>query len=332
VFVTSRFLGNVRRASTGALFAALMSAAAASIAQGYPTKPIRLITPFPPGGTTDILARITALKLTESFGQQVIVDNRGGGGGTIGVEAAARSPADGYTILIAHVGPLSMAPALYPKLAYDPVKSFSPITLLATVPNGLVVHPSLPVRSVKELIALARAKPGQVLYASAGSGSIAHLAVVNLELLARVNFHHVPYKGGAPSVRELIAGETSLTITGMPQLRPHVDSGRLRLLAIGEPKRLAALPDVPTIAESGVSQYHVTQWQGILAPAGTPSEIVSRLHSEIVKGIQSPDVRQRLAADGAEPVGSTPQDFAAFIKSEVARWHPVIRASGAKPD
>ncbi|HEX2831214.1 MAG TPA: tripartite tricarboxylate transporter substrate binding protein [Burkholderiales bacterium] len=311
---------------------ALALGVSSAVAQDFPTRPIRLITPFPPGGTTDILARITAHKLTQAFGQQVIVDNRGGGGGTIGVEAAARATPDGYTILIAHIGPLSMAPALYPKLGYDPVKSFAPITLLATVPNGLVVHPSLPARSVKELIALARAKPKQVLYASAGSGSIAHLAVVNLEVLARIQLSHVPYKGGAPSVRELIAGETSLTITGMPQLRPHIDAARLRLLAIGESRRLPALPDVPTIAESGVPHYHVTQWQGILAPAGTPSELVAKLNAQIVKGIHSPDVKQRLTSDGAEPVGSTPQEFAAHIKSEAAKWLPIVRASGAKPD
>ena len=306
--------------------------AASAIAQTYPVKPIRLIAPFPPGGTTDILARITAQKLGEAVGQQVIVDNRGGGGGTIGVEAAARSAPDGYTILIAHIGPLAMAPALYPKLGYDPVKDFAPITLLATVPNGLVVHPSVPARSVKDLIALARAKPNQVLYASAGSGSIAHLAVVNLELLARVSLHHVPYKGGAPSVRELIAGETSLTITGLPQLRPHVEAGRLRLLAIGEAKRLAVLPQVPTIAESGVPGYQVTQWQGILAPAGTPGSIVARLNADIIKGMKAPEVRQRLAADGAELVGSAPEQFAAHIKTEVAHWGPVIKASGAKAE
>ena len=201
-------------------------------------------------------------------------------------------------VLIAHIGPLSMAPALYAKLGYDPVRDFAPITLLATVPNGLVVHPSIPVTSVKDLITLARARPKQVLYASAGSGSIAHLAVVNIELLARVQFEHVPYKGGAPSVRELIAGETSFTMTGLPQLRPHVEARKLRLLA----------------------------------PAGTPAAIVARLNAEAVKAIQSPDVKQRLAGDGAEPVGSTPEQFAAHIRSEVARWGPVIKASGAKPE
>jgi tripartite-type tricarboxylate transporter receptor subunit TctC len=333
---TKSIVGSGRHTCTRSLTCALAAvaalAAAGSVAQTYPVKPIRLITPFPPGGTTDILARIAAQKLSESLGQQVIVDNRGGGGGTVGVEAAARAAPDGYTILIAHIGPLAMAPALYPKLGYDPVKDFAAITLLATVPNGLVVHPSVPARTVKELIALARAKPGEVLYASAGSGSIAHLAVVNLEMLARIRLQHVPYKGGAPSVRELIAGETSLTITGLPQLRPHVESGRLRLLAIGEAKRLAVLPKVPTLAESGVPGYQVTQWQGILAPARTPAPIVTRLNADIIKGISAPEVRQRLAADGAETVGSTPEQFAAHIKAEVAHWGPVIKSSGAKPD
>jgi tripartite-type tricarboxylate transporter receptor subunit TctC len=307
---------------------ALLPAIAAH-AQTYPAKPVRLITPFPPGGTTDILARIVATKLTEAWGQQVFVDNRGGAGGTVGVGLAARAEPDGHTILIAHIGPLAMAPALYPKLAYDPVRDFAAITQIASVPNGFVVHPSLPVRSVKELVALARSKPGEVYYASAGNGSLAHLAVVNLELLGKIKLNHVPYKGGGPSVVGLIMGETSMTITGMPQLRPHVDSRRLRLIAVASAKRLAVLPDVPTIAET-VQGYDVTQWQGILAPAGTPREIVAKLNADIVKAMHQPDVKKRLAADGAEPVGTSAEEFAAHIKAQVAHWGPVIRASGAQ--
>lgn len=303
--------------------------ALAAQAQNYPTKPVRLITPFPPGGTTDILARIVATKLSEAWGQQVFVDNRGGAGGTVGVGLAARAEPDGHTILIAHIGPLAMAPALYPKLAYDPVKDFAAITQIASVPNGFVVHPSLPVRSVKELVALARSKPGEVYYASAGNGSLAHLAVVNLELLGKIKLNHVPYKGGGPSVVGLIGGETSMTITGMPQLRPHVDSRRLRLIAVASAKRLAVLPEVPTIAET-VKGYDVTQWQGILAPAGTPRDIVAKLNADIVKAMHQPEVKKRLAADGAEPVGNSAEAFAAHIKAEVAHWGPVIRASGAQ--
>ena len=303
--------------------------ALAAQAQTYPTKPVRLITPFPPGGTTDILARIVAAKLSEAWGQQVFVDNRGGAGGTVGVGLAARAEPDGHTILIAHIGPLAMAPALYPKLAYDPVKDFAAITQIASVPNGFVVHPSLPVRSVKELVALARSKPGEVYYASAGNGSLAHLAVVNLELLGKIKLNHVPYKGGGPSVVGLIGGETSMTITGMPQLRPHVDARRLRLIAVASAKRLAVLPQVPTIAET-VKGYDVTQWQGILAPAGTPRDIIAKLNADIVKAMHQPEVKKRLAADGAEPVGNSAEEFAAHIKAEVAHWGPVIRAAGAQ--
>jgi len=315
---------------------ALIAAAGAGLAapvhaQAFPSKPIRLITPFPPGGTTDILARIIAQKLSESFGIQVIVDNRGGAGGTLGVGLAARAEPDGHTIVIAHIGPLSMAPALYPKLAYDPVNDFAAITQVASVPNGFVVHPSLPVRAVKDLIASARARPKEVLYASAGNGSLAHLAVVNLELLAKIQLIHVPYKGGGPSVIGLMGGETSMTITGLPQLRPYINAAKLRLIAVAEPKRLAVLPEVPAIAET-VPGYAVTQWQGILAPAGTPPEIVRKLNTEIVKAMHQPDVRKLLAADGAEPVGNKPEEFAAHIKAEVAHWAPIIKLSGARAE
>ena len=322
------------RASTAvtiaaALLSGALGACPAVHAQTYPSKPVRLVTPFPPGGTTDILARIIATKLSESLGQQVFVDNRAGAGGTLGVGLVARAEPDGYTLLIAHIGPLAMAPALYSKLSYDPVKDFAPITQVASVPNGFVVHPSVPVRSVKDFVALARGKPGEVTYASAGNGSLAHLAVVNLELLGKIKLSHVPYKGGAPSVVGLMGGETTMTITGLPQLRPHVDSGRLRLLAVGSAKRLAVLPNVPTIAET-VPGYEVTQWQGLLAPAGTPREIVAKLNADTVKAMHSPDVVKRLAADGAEPVGNSAEAFAAHIKAEVAHWAPVIKASGAQ--
>lgn len=312
--------------------AAGLALPAATLAQSYPNKPVRLITPFPPGGTTDLLARLVAQKLSDAWKVQVIVDNRGGGGGAVGLEAAARSAPDGYTIVIAHIGPLSMAPSLYSKLAYDPVKDFAPITQIATVPNGLVVHPSLPVKTARDLVAIARGKPGEILYGSAGNGSLAHLAVANLEWLAKVRLTHIPYKGGGPAMIDLIAGATSMTITGMPGLMPSVRVNKIRLLGVGELKRLAIMPDVPTIAESGVPGYNVTQWQGILAPANTPRDIITRLHGEIVKAMHRADVKKLLATDGVEPVGNSPEEFGAYIKAEIAHWAPVIKAAGAKVD
>jgi tripartite-type tricarboxylate transporter receptor subunit TctC len=315
-----------------ALSAMLACCAGTATAQGYPTKPIRFIAPFPPGGSTDALARIVAQRLSEAWGQQVIVENRGGAGGTIGVELAARSAPDGYTIVMGHVGTFGANPTLYPKLPYDPIRDFAPITLLAMVPNGLVVHPSLPVRSVKELLAMARARPKQLLYGSGGSGSAGHLATVYFELLAKVDLVHIPYKGAGPAIIDLIAGQTSLVITGMPALMPHIKSGRLRPLAVGTAKRLAVMPELPTLAEAGVPGYEATQWYGILAPAAVPRDIVMKLHAEIVKTLQRTDVRERLAADGTEPVGNTPDEFGAHIKAEIARWAPVVKASGARPE
>ena len=310
----------------------LSCVAGTAVAQNYPTKPIRLIAPFPPGGSTDLLARVIAQKLTEAWGQQVIVENRGGAGGTIGVELAARAAPDGYTLVMGHVGTFGANPTLYPKLPYDAIKDFAPITLLAMVPNGMVVHPALPVRTVRDLLAIARAKPGQVLYGSGGSGSAAHLAMVYFELLAKVKLTHIPYKGTGPAIYDLIAGQTSTMITGMAALMPHIKSGKLRSIAVGTAKRLAVLPEVPTISEAGVPGYEATQWYGILAPAATPRDLVMKLNAEMVKALRLPDVRERLAGDGVAPVGNTPAEFAAHIKAEIARWAPVVKASGAKPE
>ena len=307
-------------------------ACSVAAAQNYPTKPIRFIAPFPPGGSTDFLARIVALKMSESMGQQVVVENRGGAGGTIGVEAAAHAAPDGYTIVMGHVGTFGVNPTLYPKLPYDAIKDFAPITLLAMVPNGMVVHPALPVRSVKDFLAIARAKPKALLYGSGGNGSAAHLAAAYFELLAKIQLTHVPYKGTGPALIDLVAGQTSMMITGMPAVMPHIRSSRLRLLAVGNVKRLALLPEVPTIAESGVPGYDATQWYGVLAPAGTPRELVMKLNAEMTRALKLPDVRDKLAADGALPVGDTPEEFAAHIKTEIARWAPVVKASGAQPE
>ncbi|MCE9642459.1 MAG: tripartite tricarboxylate transporter substrate binding protein [Betaproteobacteria bacterium] len=301
-------------------------------AQNYPAKPVRFIAPFPPGGSTDFLARIVALKMSEAMGQQVVVENRGGAGGTIGVEAAARAPADGYTIVMGHIGTFGVNPTLYPKLPYDAIKGFAPITLLAMVPNAMVVHPSLPARTVKEFVALARGKPKQLLYGSGGNGSAAHLAAAYFELLAKIQLTHVPYKGTGPALIDLVAGQTSMMITGMPAVMPHVRSQRLRLMAVGTDKRLSQFPDLPTIAEAGVPGYDATQWYGVLAPAGTPRDIVMKLNTEMKKALALPDVREKLAADGTVPVGNTPEEFGAHIRAEIARWAPVVKASGAQPE
>jgi tripartite-type tricarboxylate transporter receptor subunit TctC len=308
------------------------TAALAQTAANFPSKPVRFIAPFPPGGSTDTLARLVSLRLSEMWGQQVAVENRGGAGGTIGVELAARAAPDGYTIVMGHVGTFGFNPTLYPKLPYDAIKDFAPITILATVPNGMAVHPSLPVKTARDFVALAKAKPGELLYASGGSGSASHLAGEYFRLLTKINMVHVPYKGTGPAMISMISGQTTMTITGMVALMPHVKSNRLKLLGVATMKRLAILPDVPTINESGVPGYDANQWYGVLTQAAVPRDIVAKLHADIVKVLARPDIKERLAADGAEPVANTPEQFAAHIKSEIARWAPVVKASGAKPD
>ncbi len=304
----------------------------AQSAASYPSKAVRFIAPFPPGGSTDLLARLVAQRLTEAWGQQVIVENRGGAGGTIGVELAARAAPDGYTIVMGHVGTFGFNPTLYPKLPYDAIKDFAPITVLATVPNGMAVHPSLPVKTARDFVALAKAKPGELLYASGGSGSASHLAGEYFKLLTKIDMVHVPYKGTGPAMISMISGQTTMTITGMVALMPHVKSGRLKLLGVATMKRLSILPEIPTINESGVPGYDANQWYGVLTQAAVPRDIVMKLNADIVKVLARADVKDRLAADGAEAVANTPEQFAAHIKAEIARWAPVVKASGAKPD
>ena len=304
----------------------------AQSAASYPSKAVRFIAPFPPGGSTDLLARLVAQRLTEAWGQQVIVENRGGAGGTIGVELAARAAPDGYTIVMGHVGTFGFNPTLYPKLPYDAIKDFAPITVLATVPNGMAVHPSLPVKTARDFVALAKAKPGELLYASGGSGSASHLAGEYFKLLTKIDMVHVPYKGTGPAMISMISGQTTMTITGMVALMPHVKSGRLKLLGVATMKRLSILPEIPTINESGVPGYDANQWYGVLTQAAVPRDIVMKLNADIVKVLARADVKDRLAADGAEAVANTTEQFAAHIKAEIARWAPVVKASGAKPD
>ncbi len=317
------------------LVCALATAGAVAVpagAQTYPAKSIRLVVPFTPGGSTDIIARLVGQKLTEAYGQQVIIDNRPGAGGTIGVDLVAKSQPDGYTIVMGHIGTFGVNPTLYSKLPYDAVRDFQPITLVAMVPNMMAVHPALPAKSVKEVVALARAKPGSLNYGSGGNGSAAHLAGEYFKLLTKTDIVHIPYKGTAPAVTDLNAGNISMMITGVPPLLPHVKSARLRGLAVATAKRLALLPELPTIAEAGVPGYEATQWYGILAPRATPRPIVDSLQRAIVKGLQGADVKERLAGEAAEPVGNTPEQFGSFIKAEIARWAPVVKASGARPD
>ena len=320
-----------RSARYVACLAAALVYTTAAHAQPYPQKPIRLVAPFAPGGGTDILARLVGQKASEMLGQQLIVDNRGGAGGTIGTDIAAKAPPDGYTLILVSASH-AINPGLYQNLPYDSVSDFAPITQIATSPGILVVNPSLPVKSVKDLIALARAKPGQINYASAGSGTPPHLAGELFKVMAKIDMVHVPYKGNAPAFTDVIGGQVSLIFPTMPSAMPFIKSGKLRPIAVTSAKRSPVAPDIPTIAESGLPGYEATSWYGILAPARTPPQIVARLHEVLVSVIGAPDMKDKLAAQGLEPVGNTPQQFAAVIKSEIVKWTKVVKAAGAKPE
>jgi len=310
---------------------ALLSGLCCAAAETYPSKPVRLILPFPPGGGTDTLARIVGQKLGEDLGQTIVMDNRPGAGANIGADIAAHSAPDGYTLLVGNVAH-TINVTLYRKLSYNLVRDFAPVTLLAATPNVLVVHPSVPVKSVQELIALAKSNPGKINYASAGSGSSSHLAGELFKNLTGVDLVHVPYKGGGPAVTSLIAGETQVGFSTAPSVLQHVKAGRLRALAVTSAKRSAAAPELPTIAESGVPGYDANTWYGILAPRGTPAAVIARLHDELVKIMQAPDIRSRIAVHGYAPETSTPQEFAAYIKSEIAKWRKVVLATGIHAD
>ena len=298
----------------------------------YPTKPIRLVVPFVPGGSTDFIARILGQKLDEALGQQVVIENRAGAAGNIGVDYVAKSAADGYTLIFGHIGTFGFGPSLYQKLPYDPVKDFAPIALFAMVPNILVVHPSLPAKSVKELIVFAKARPGQLNYGSSGNGSASHLATEYFKLLSKTDITAIAYKGTGPLITDVIAGQISLSITGLPPLYPLVQTGRLRALAIGSAKRIALMPELPTIAEAGVPGYESSTWFGPLAPAKTPREVIVKLNAELMKILQRSDVRARFTADGVVALGSTPEEFGLYIKNEIERWARVIKAAGVRPE
>ena len=310
---------------------AALLACGIACAQNYPSKPIRFILPFPPGGGTDTLARIVGQKLGENLGQTIVLDNRPGAGANIGAEIGAHSVADGYTLTMGNVAH-AINMTLYAKPGYDLVRDFAPITLLASTPNILVVHPSIAAKSVQELIALGKAKPGQLNYASSGSGSSAHLAAELFKSLAAVNFTHVPYKGGGPAVTSLVGGETVVGFATAPSVLPQIKAGRLRGLAVTTLKRTAAAPELPTIAESGVAGYDANTWYGALAPARTAPAIIARLHDEFIKIMRSPDILDRIAVLGYEPSTTAPQEFAAYIKSEVEKWGKVVKTTGIRAD
>jgi tripartite-type tricarboxylate transporter receptor subunit TctC len=295
-------------------------------------RPIRLVVPFTPGGSTDILARALAPKLAAALGQNVIVDNKPGAGGSLGAAEVANAAPDGQTLLMGHIGTLAVNVSLYPKLAYDPVKSFTPVAWVARVPNVLVVSASSGMTSLKDLVSRAKAKPGQLSYSSGGNGSAAHISFEYFKLRAGIFMAHIPYRGTAPSVTDLISGQVDATFTGTPAVLPHIRSGRLRALAVSSPQRIAALPEVPTVAESGYPGFEADQWYGIVAPAGTPPAVVVRLNAEINKALALPEVAQQLAAEGAVPVPGPPQAFGELIAREIPRWREVIQAGNVKID
>jgi tripartite-type tricarboxylate transporter receptor subunit TctC len=326
-----------RRSACSLLAAALgmtvvLVAPPQALAQAWPTKPIRMIIPFPPGGTTDILGRVAAQKMGEALGQQVVPDNRPGAAGNIGTELAAKAPPDGYTLLTAPGSTLTIHPSLYAKLPFDPLKDFAPVTVLAAVPNALVVHPSLPARNVKELIALAKSKPGQLNYASTGAGQSTHLSMELFKTMAGLKITHVPYKGSAPAVTDLLGGHVSLMFDNMPSALPHVKAGKLRALAVSTLKRSPVAPEIPTVAESGLPGFEVSVWFAVLAPAATPKAIVDRLNQILVKALQAPDVRERLLTQGAEPVGNTPEQFTDLMKRDLVKWAKVVKAADIRLD
>jgi len=329
----------------GTLMASLSTAAAVAIViviglpfhtayaqPAYPARPVRLIVPFPPGGSADILARVTARSLSELWGQQLLVDNRGGASGQIGVELAAKSAADGYTLVMGHIGTFGVNPTLYPSLRYDAIKDFSPISLIARVPCMLAVHPSLPVKTVKQLVDLAKASPGKMNYGSSGSGSAQFLGVELFKMLTKTDIVEIAYKGAGAMLTDLLSGQVTLTIGGVPPLLPHVRSNRLRAIAVTSDKRLAILPELPTIKESGIPEYEITLWYGILVPVNAPSAIVTKINADIQEFLGRPDTAAKLSSEGAIPTGGTSEQFGALIRAEIERWAKVVKAAGVKPN
>lgn len=297
----------------------------------YPNKPIRMIVPFTPGGSTDILGRTIGQLLSQTWGQSVVIENVPGAGGSIGADKVAKASPDGYTLMMGHIGTLAVTPSLYPKLPYDPIKAFQAVAWVARVPNVLVVHPSVPVKTMKELVAYAKANPGKINYGSGGNGSAAHIATEYLKLQTGTQMQHVPYKGTAPAVTDLVAGQIQLMFTGVPAVISQVKAGQLRALAVSSPRRVKAVPDLPTVAEAlGIKDFEADQWYGIVAPAGTPAALVAKLNKQINDLLASPEISTKLASEGAEPTPNPPEVFAKLIETEIARWRTVIQAGGVK--
>ncbi len=314
------------------MIVAALALAGAAAAQSYPSRPIRFIVPFPPGGGNDTMARMIGNKLTAALGQQVVVDNRAGAGSVIGAEAAAHAAPDGYTLFLGGVASHGINPNLHAKLGYDPIRDFAPVSLIAAAPLILVVHPSVQAKTIKDLIQLAKTKPGQLNFASNGTGGSSHLAAELFKMMTATDMVHVPYKGLSPALTDLLSGQVQLMFSSTVAILPLVHANRLRPLAITGAKRSAAIPEVPTVAESGVPGYETASWYGVLAPAGTAKTIVDLLNREIAKVMLLPDVRERLASEGAEPAGGTPGEFAAHIKHELERWARVIKQARIKAD
>jgi tripartite-type tricarboxylate transporter receptor subunit TctC len=309
---------------------AAMLGSAVALAQTYPSKPIRIIVPYPAGGTSDILARAIGPGITAALGQPVLVENKPGSTGNVGADLVAKSPPDGYTVLLADIGSLAISPSIFPTLPFDPVKDFAPVLMVAYSPHLLAVNPALPARDVKELIALAKAKPGTLNFAVSGVGGANHLAGVDFALRTGIKWTYIPYKGGAQAITDVVGGQADVLFNGMVATYPMVKGGKLKALAISSSKRFAAAPDIPTVAESGLPGFETGSFQGIVAPAGTPPEIVSKLHQTITKILASPEMQERLATAGAELRPGSPADFGVFIRDEKARWAKVVKESGEK--
>ncbi|MCW5576609.1 MAG: tripartite tricarboxylate transporter substrate binding protein, partial [Burkholderiales bacterium] len=312
--------------------AALLLFSAVAAAQNYPARPLRMVVPFAPGGPNDILGRLIGQKLTETWGQPVVVENRGGSGGTVGLEAASRMPGDGYGIAMGGASNLALAPSLYAKLPYDPVKDFTPVINVAVVPYALAVNPTVPAKNIRELISLAGRKAGYLSYGSSGVGSMSSLAAEMLKSMSKTDIVHVPYKGTAPALTDVVSGQIDMMLADLALIKRYADAGRLRVIGVTGLKRSAAAGDVPTIAESGLPGYELAPWFGVVAPAGVPKDIVGRLNGAIAASLKSPDVIQRLGALGYEPLGGTAEQFAATIKADIGKYAKIVRSAGIKSE